>query len=303
MNSALSHYLKIVVLLLLPGAVLAVLGYEVAGWAGLGGCAAVYCVFAVSTVVSAEGKVLRQHGAEYISERQAPGLYGLACELSRRAGLPTPALYLIPESTAQLLVTSGSATRSSVVFSRGLLQVLGREELAAVMAHAISRIRGGGVLEMTIAARSAEALISFSNFFRWSHLLPSKVTPFEMRDGIPSDAFLWVLIAPLAAALIRVAASPSRVFLADEASVRLMGNNLPLLAAVRKVEADRAVAPLTSISAATAHLFICNPLSGSGWARLFHTHPPVKERLNRLEAIGHRAVHSTSWQGVRHANR
>jgi heat shock protein HtpX len=302
MKTTFGNHFRIAILLLLPGAGLALLGYGVAGWVGFGLCSVLYSLGAIATIISAESTVLRRHGAAYIAKHQAPGLYGLAGELARRAGVPTPALRLMPESAAQLLVTAGIAGRTTVVLSRGLLQVLSREELAAVMAHAISRIGCDGVLAMTIAARWAEALISFSNFFRYSHLLPSKLTTFDKRDGIPSDAFLWVLIAPLAAALIRVATCPSRQFLSDESSVHLIGDDQPLGDGLRNLEAYGRVAPLESVSPATAHLFISNPLSTNGWARLFQAHPPVTERLERLEALGRRAVNSSAWPGVRHAS-
>lgn len=300
MNTTLTNFMKVAILFLLPGSLLAALAYGLVGWTGAGACVALYSLFAIAALASAERRVLAQHGAAYIAEHQAAGLYGLAGELARRAGVPTPALYLMPESAAQLLVTGGSAERSTVVVSKGLLQVLSREELAAVLAQAISRIRSGGVLPMTIAARLAEALISFSNFFRWSHLLPSRLIMSGKLDGIRADAFLWVLIAPLAAALIRMTTRPSRHFLADEASVHLIGDEGPLGDALLNLEAYRRVVPLESESPATAHLFICNPLSASGWARLFHTHPPIAERLDRLSALGRRPVNSSAWLGVRH---
>lgn len=297
MNTAFGNHFRIAILLFLPGAVLALLGYAAAGWIGFCAGAVLYSVCAIAVVTSAEARIFRRHGAAYIAQGQAPGLYGLVGELARRAGVRTPALYMMPESAAQLLVAGGSAKRSAVVVSRGLLQVLSREELAAVMAQGISRIRLGDAFLGTIAARLAEALISFSNFLRWNR----PKSP-EKRDGIPADALLWMLVAPLAAALIRAAAPASGQCLADEMSVQLIGENRPLAGALRYLEAYRTVAPLESVSPVTAHLFICNPLPrDSRWARFSQTHPPFTERLARLEVLGRRAINSSGWLGIRYA--
>ena len=302
MNTALTNHLKIAILLLTPGVAVGLLGYGVAGWPGAGALATIYGIFAIAAVFSAQRMVLRQHAARYISEREAPGLYGLMRELAQRAGIEVPAVYLIPESAAQLLVTGASVTRSAVFISRGLLHALTREELGAVMAHAVSRIRTGAVVPMTIAAGMVEAIISFSNYFRWSHLLPSTFVESEKRAGIPSDAFLWPLFAPVAAALIRVSTFASRQVLEDEASAYLLGDARPLAEALWNIEAYVAVAPLESASPATAHLFICNPLSGDGWVKLFHTHPPIGDRLKQLEALGRRSVGAGTWYGARQAS-
>lgn len=292
MNWATLNYFKTAVLFLAPTALCALLGYAIAGWAGLAICAAAYLLFATVAFVSADRMVLRQHRAELIPDGQALGLHALVSELSRRAMLPTPALYLLPKTAPQLLVTGRNADRGAIALSKRLPELLNTEELAAVIAHAIGHLKYRETVPMTMVAGLVRGLISISNFFRCSNLVRRKCLPGEKRDRIYSDAFLWVLIAPIAAALIRATIYPSRQFRADEASVRLIGDANPLCTALRKIEAHTPDAPPKCMSTATAHLFFSDPVFGERQMRMFQTHPSIAERLHRLEALGHRHLKS-----------
>jgi heat shock protein HtpX len=281
MNRAPFNEFKTAVLFLTPGALLAVFGNIAAGWAGLAVCAASYTLFVIFAFLSADRMILRQHCAEYISEEQAPGLHALMTELARRAMLPAPALYLLPGAAPQLLVTGANPHRGAIALSKGLLELLSRDELAAAIAHAIAHLRSGETRPMAMAAGLARGLISIS-----------KLHP-----------FLEVPIKPLAAAMIRVAVYPSRQFRADETSARLIGDANPLCTALRKIAAHTPMTAPRSASPATAHLFLCSPASGDGPRQVFSTHPPVTERLRKLEALAARPVISNAWLEVGHANK
>jgi heat shock protein HtpX len=272
---------KTAVLFITPGALLAVLGITAAGWAGLAVCAAGYTLFALPAFLSADRVVLRQHCAEYVSEDQAPGLHALITELARRAMLPAPALYLLPAAAPQLLVTGANPRRGAIALSKGLLELLSRDELAAAIGHAIGHLRSGETRPMAMAGGLARGLISLS-----------KLHP-----------FFEVPAALLTAAMIRGAVYPSRQFRADETSAHLIGDANPLCTALRKIAAHTPKAAPKSVSPATAHLFLCDPVSGNGPSGAFSTHPPVNERLYRLEALSSRPVISNAWLEVGHANK
>ena len=233
---------------------------------------------------------LRMHGAQRISEKQAPGLFRMVRKVARQAGSSVPSLYMLPDRGANAFATGLSGKHGAIMVSTGLLELLDGEELAAVIAHEFGHLQRGDTLLMTVVATIAASLISISNFFTWSKLLGNRRRKAERRDGVASDALLWVLIAPLTALMIRLILSDSREYLADEHSARIIGDPGPLRRAVIKIDANRMRAPLTSASPATAHLFICNPLSSKRLARLFDTHPPVSKRVERLDTLARHGV-------------
>jgi heat shock protein HtpX len=234
--------------------------------------------------------VLRMHRAQRINEKHAPGLFRMVRNLARQTDSSVPSVYVLPERSANAFATGRSGKHGAIAVSAGLLELLDGEELAAVIAHEFAHLQQGHTLLMTIVAAVAASLTSLANVFTWSNLLPNTRPKMERHDGVPSDAFFWVLIAPFAAMLIRLSLSNSREYLADEQSARMIGDPNPLLRAVIKIDAQRLHPPLLSVSPATAHLFICNPLSSNGLIRLFETHPPVSKRVDRLEALARRRV-------------
>ncbi len=287
MNRSTINHFKTGMLFLAPAVLSAAIGYLLAGWVALALCAAVHASLAATAFLRRGRMVLNRYGAAYIPESQAPGLYALLSELARRAALPRPALYLLPETAPRLLVIGRNAETGAIAISKGLLQLLNTEELAAVIAHAIDHLRSGETGPMTMMAGLVEQWISLANSFRWISFLGSKSRTAEKRRGAPSDAFLWVLIAPLAAALVRATVYPSRQFRADAASAHLIGDANPLCTALAKIEARATDLVPESPSPATAHLFLCDPLIRESRMSLFRTHPPMEERLRRLDALDH----------------
>ncbi len=277
---------------------LVALGWKLGGGTGLGAAVAVILFAILAAYFWADKRVLGMHGALKIDERSTPGLCQMVRELARRTDLPVPRMYLVPDQAANAFATGRNVRHGAVIVSTGLLDLLDREELAAVIAHEFGHLRRGDTLPMTVLAALAGGLTSISNFFTWSNLLGTGRAKVEKRDGVPSDAFFWVLIAPVLALLIRLATSISREYRADEHSARLIGDSSPLASALLKIDAQNSHTYLESASPASAHLFICNPLSTKGSMRLFQTHPPVLKRIERLEALARRPAVPSSWVGV-----
>ena len=275
-----------------------ILGWKLGGGTGLA-IAAVLSLFGMfAAYFRADKRVLRTHGALKIDESSTPGLCQMVRELARRTNLPVPSMYLLPDQAANAFATGRNVRHGAVVVSTGLLDLLDREELAAVIAHEFGHLRRGDTLPMTVLAAFAGMFTSISNFFTWSNLLGTSTSKVEKRDGVPSDAFFWILIAPIAALLIRLATSGSREYCADEHSARLIGDSSPLASALLKIDAQKSRTCLESASPASAHLFICSPLSAKGSMRLFQTHPPVTKRIEKLEAFARRPAVPSSWVGV-----
>lgn len=288
MNPVLRDYLQTAMLLSLPCLPLLVFGYATAGWLGITATALIWIFIVVVTYVCAIPAILKRHRAEYIAEIQAPGLYGLTVELARRAAVPTPALYLMPDATPQLFVASVSTRRGTIALSKGLFQILNRDELAAVVAHAITKLRWGGVISATVAAGLLQLMIAVGKSLRLNRFASKPSATAENNDVLQKK--FGCVLGAIAATLIRLATCPARQFEVDEASVQLLGDDDPLRTALCKLEAFKAVNPLATASVATGHLFICNPLPRGRWARVFATHPPLKQRIQRLEALWRRPV-------------
>lgn len=254
----------------------AALGWGIGGRTGsliaasisIAGCACIYLM--------ADWMVLRIHGARRIYERHAPGLFKLVRELSRRADLSVPRMYLISDRGANAFATGLNIQRKAIAISTGLLSLLEGEELAAVLAHEFGHLRKGDTLLMTVLAAVTGALISPVHVFASTRY---------GSDGLNGHAFLGTLVAPAIAFVIRLFVPYSREYWADEFAARLIGDASPLARAIRKIDSERARVPLLSASPATAHLFICNPFSSTQPKRFFETHPSVRERLDRLESL------------------
>jgi heat shock protein HtpX len=234
--------------------------------------------------------VLRMYGAQEIDQAQAPDLFALIRGLAQRAQMPMPRVYVIPEETPNAFATGRNPQNAAVAVTEGIMRLLDRDELAAVLSHELGHVQNRDTLIMTVAATLAGALSHLANMAMWGAMLGGGSSRDEEGSSNPLAGLLGIVLAPLAATLIQMAISRSREFAADEHGARLSGDPLALASALRKIEAWSQRIPMTAGSPATAHLFIINPFSGGGLVRLFSTHPPTEERIARLQAMARQGI-------------
>jgi len=232
--------------------------------------------------------VLRMYGAQELSPAEAPALYAMVRDLSLRASLPMPRLFLIPEEAPNAFATGRDPQNGVVAVTQGLQRLLNRDEVAGVIAHELAHIRHRDTLVMCVAATLAGALSMLANVALWGSLFGGRSSDDEEHGSHPLAGLFGIIVAPLAATLIQMAISRGREFVADEAAARITGEPLSLASALRKIANWSGRLPMDSASPATAHPFIQNPFAGGALLRLFSTHPPTKARVERLEAMATR---------------
>ena len=206
-------------------------------------------------------------------------LFEVVEEICRRNDLPMPKVYILPQPTPNAFATGRNPKHAVVAATEGILQILTREELMGVMAHEMSHVMHRDILIGSIAATIAGAISYLSHMAQWSLLFGGR----DDENGNPIAMILMMILAPLAAMLVQMAVSRSREYEADKGGARLSGNPLYLASALRKLEAANSRQPMHRVNEATAHMFIVSPLRGAGIKSLFSTHPPVEERVRRLE--------------------
>lgn len=231
--------------------------------------------------------VLAQYQAREVSESEAPNFYAIVRELALRAGLPMPKVYLIQSDQPNAFATGRSPRHAAVAATTGLLQRLSRDEIAGVMAHELAHVRNRDMLTMTIAATLAGALGYLAQFGYMMGAMSHSSQERQRSPLAPLAMLLVMILGPLAALLVQMAISRTREYEADRMGGQISGNPRALASALAAISRDSALIPLrqAEVNPATAHLFIANPLTGGGLARLFATHPPMDERIRRLLAM------------------
>src|SRR3990170_1826451 len=227
--------------------------------------------------------VLRMYGAKQIGAQQAPQLHRMVQELAMRGRMPMPKLYLIPQEAPNAFATGRDEKHAAVAVTEGILRILDETELRGVLAHELSHIKNRDILVGTIAATMAGAISMLANMAHWGMILGGRSSD-NREGGHPIVALLMIIIAPLAAMLVQMAISRSREFGADATGAMISGDPLSLANALRKLEQGAQRIPMEA-NPATAHMFIVNPLTGGGLMTLFSTHPPMEERIRRLESM------------------
>ncbi len=233
--------------------------------------------------------VLRAYHAQELDAQSEPELYSIVNELAHAASIPMPRLYLIDSDTPNAFATGRNANHAAVAVTRGIMRICTREELKGVIGHELSHVTNHDILTSSIVATMAGAIMMLGTMIRWGALfgLGSR----DDEEGGLEGLLIGGILAPIAATLIQLAISRTREYQADASGAKLTHNPLYLASALRKLEAANERMPLDA-SPSTAHLFIVNPLSAAGIARLFSTHPPIDERIRRLERMsaGHASV-------------
>jgi heat shock protein HtpX len=213
--------------------------------------------------------------ARPLSRSEAPWIYEATEQISRRAGIPLPRLYLSPDPQPNAFACGRGPGSAAVCLTEGLLHSLSREEVAGVIAHEIAHIRNRDTLIMTVTAAIATAI----TYLAYLALFLGD------RNRNPLVGLLIFLFAPLAATLIQLAVSRSREYAADAAGAQFLGNPHPLADALERLEMETKGFPSEVAAPSMAHLYIANPLSMEGINTLFATHPPIRERVRRLRAM------------------
>ena len=229
--------------------------------------------------------VLAMYGAQEVTEADYPEFYGLVRELAVAAGMPTPKVYIIQSETPNAFATGRNPDHAAVAATTGILRILTREELRGVMAHELSHVRHRDILISSIAATIAGAITYMAHMAQWAAIFGGGRDRDDEGGGI-FGLIVMAIVAPIAAMLIQMAISRSREYEADRGGATLAGNPLYLAGALRKLEMANQQIPMHA-NAATAHMFIVNPLTGGGLMSLFSTHPPLEERVRRLEEMAY----------------
>ncbi|MBI5328581.1 MAG: zinc metalloprotease HtpX [Deltaproteobacteria bacterium] len=227
--------------------------------------------------------VLMMYGAKQVSEGAAPELYAVTRDLAMKAGLPMPKVYIMENDTPNAFATGRNPSHAAVAATTGILRLLSREELGGVMAHELAHIQNRDILISTISATIAGAISYLAHMAQWAAMFGGSRN--DERGGNPIALIVMMIVAPLAAMIIQMAISRSREYVADEGGAKITGNPISLANALRKLEYGNKRIPMAVPNEATAHMFIVSPLSGGSLLRLFSTHPPIEERVKRLEAM------------------
>ncbi len=229
--------------------------------------------------------VLSMYRAQEVQETDAPRLYTMVRRLATQAGLPMPKVYIIPSGSPNAFATGRNPANGVVAFTQGILDMLSEDELEGVTAHELAHIKNRDILTQTIAATIAGAIGMLASMAKWGAIFGGMGGRDDRDNGGGIIGLLvMAIVAPIAAMFVQMAISRTREYAADATGARISGKPLSLANALRKLHAGAERRPMDA-NPATAHMFIVNPLSGRSMMSLFSTHPPVEERIARLEAL------------------
>jgi heat shock protein HtpX len=228
--------------------------------------------------------VLAMYRSRQVDETEAPELHAMVDHLSKRAGLPKPKVYIIPNPQPNAFATGRNPNHAAVAVTEGILRLLTAEELEGVLGHELAHVKHRDILISSLAATIAGAIMLIAHFARYAMYFGGMRDDDRRGGENPVVAILTILLAPVAAALVQMAISRSREYAADQSGAEISGNPQGLADALRKLERGVERMPMNS-NPATAHMFIVNPFSGRDMASLFSTHPKTEERIARLEEM------------------
>jgi heat shock protein HtpX len=258
--------------------------------AWLGGSGGMVMAFGLAIVMNfgtywfSDKIVLKMYRAQEVTEQENPALFRIVRELSVRAKLPMPKVYIIPDDGANAFATGRNPEHAAVAVTQGIMRLLSEEELRGVLGHELAHVLHRDILIGAVAATMAGAISMLAHMAQWAMIFGGGRSSNDREGGSPIAGLVMMIVAPIAAMLVQMAISRSREFLADQGGAEISGNPRSLAGALRKLH-DRTEQIPMQASPATAHMFIVNPLTGGGLMSLFSTHPPVEERIARLEAL------------------
>jgi heat shock protein HtpX len=275
------NYVRTAILLAGLTALFMAVGFVIAGETGALIALLIAAAMNLFSYWNSDKLVLSMHGAHVVDAATAPDLYRLVHELSQRAGLPMPKVYLMDNAQPNAFATGRNPQNAAVAVTTGLLNTLSRDEVAGVVAHELAHIKNHDTLIMTITATIAGAismLAQFGMFFGHNR---------ENNSMGIVGTLLMVILAPIAAMLVQMAISRTREYSADNLGGRIAGQPMALASALAKISNIAHAVPNEAAerNPASAHLFIVNPLSGARMDNLFSTHPATENRIAALEQL------------------
>src|SRR2546430_1895168 len=225
--------------------------------------------------------------AREVSGAEAPMLYRLADRLAIQYHVPRPRVYMSPDPSPNPFATGRNPSHAAICVNQGLLQILNEEQLYGVLAHEFGHVRNRDILISSVVAVLAGTITLIANVAQWGMIFGGYGGRDDREQGAGGAivGLLMITLAPIAALLIQLAVSRSREYQADRTGAEVSGDPLALASALRKLERATQVVPSQTAQPAFAHLYIVNPLGGQSLAGLFSTHPPIEERIRRLEEL------------------
>jgi heat shock protein HtpX len=274
------NQVKTVVLLAALGGLLVIIGGYLAGENGALIALVIAVVLNIGSYWFSDRIVLSMYHAQEVTEAEAPDLYRLVANLASNAGLPMPRVYIIPDPSPNAFATGRNPSHAAVAVTEGILGLLSWEELAGVIGHELGHVKNRDILIQSVAATIGTAItyVGYIGMF-----FGGRSDDDEGGGSIVGVLLLWIL-APIAAAIIQMAISRSREYIADATGAKICGHPMWLAHALDKLHRGSEAVPMHG-NQSTAHMFIVSPFFGGGLAGLFSTHPPMEERIARLQEM------------------
>jgi heat shock protein HtpX len=285
MNAMFRNNVKTAVLLAVLGALFLGIG-SLFGSGGLFIGLILAIVFVGGSYWFSDKIAVKAAGAVPVSEAEAPQLYGIVRELTQRANLPMPSIYISPAAQPNAFATGRDPHHAAVAVTQGLLRVVDEDELRGVLAHELSHVRNRDILISSVAAAVALGITMIARMLMFGAMFGGLGGGGRGRNNNVLGLLAMMILAPIAAALLQMALSRSREFEADRSGAELLGTGEPLARALEKIDAYAKQVPM-DVDPAHATAYIINPLTGRQvqFANLFQTHPPTAERIARLRHV------------------